>query len=88
MGCFFTPKWNIDFLLGGIHIGKKKTQKNKLFRCVFCAQNDEGENCQQRKVLTSCPIRIAQFHKMSCFKSTKNKIIERFWASTCGRDFY
>ena len=33
-GMLFTPKWNIDFLLGGIHNGKK-TQKNKLFRCVF-----------------------------------------------------
>ena len=23
VGFFFTPKWNIDFLLRGIHIGKK-----------------------------------------------------------------
>ena len=71
MGFFFTPKWNIDFLLGGIHIGKKNT-KNQLFRGVFCEKNDEGENCQQRKVLTSSPIRIAQFHEKSFSKSTKN----------------
>ena len=72
MGFFFTPKWNIDFLLGGIHIGKKNTQKIQLFRGVFCAKNDEGENCQQRKVLTSSPVQIAQFHEKSFFKSTKN----------------
>ena len=35
VGCLFTPKWNIEFLEGGIHIGKKKTQKNQLFRGVF-----------------------------------------------------
>ena len=40
----------------------------------FCAKNDEGENCQQRKVLTSSPIRIAQFHEKSFFKSTKNYV--------------
>ena len=34
VGCFFTPKWKIDFLLGGIHNGKK-TQKNQLFRGDF-----------------------------------------------------
>ena len=72
MGFFFRQKWNIDFLLRGIHIGKNETQKNQLFRYVFCAKNDEGEICQQRKALTSHPIRIAQFHEMSCFKSTKN----------------
>ena len=37
VGCFFTPKWNIDFLLGGIHNGKKNT-KNQLFRGVFFVQ--------------------------------------------------
>jgi hypothetical protein len=71
VGCFFTPKWNIDFLLGGIHIGKK-TQKINFFVVFFCEKNDEGENCQQRKALTSSPIRIAQFHEKSFFKSTKN----------------
>ena len=40
----------------------------------FCEKNDEGENCQQRKVLTSSPIRIAQFHEKSFFKSTKNNV--------------
>ena len=69
-----TPKWNFDFLLGGIHIGKKKTSKVQLFRCVFLQKNDEGENCQQRKALTSYPIRIAQFHEKSFFKSTKNYV--------------
>ena len=55
-------------------ISKKDTQKIQLFRCVFCAKNDEGENCQQRKALTSHPIRIAQFHETSFFKSTKNMV--------------
>ena len=50
----------------------KKTQKNQLFRCVFYAKNDEGEHCQQRKALTSHPVRIAQFHEKSFFKSTRN----------------
>ena len=40
----------------------------------FCARNDEGENCQQRKVLTSSPIRIAQFHEKSIFQSTNNYV--------------
>ena len=53
-------------------LGEMETQKNQLFRGVFCAKNDEGENCQQPKVLTSSPIRIAQFHEKSFFKSTKN----------------
>ena len=39
-----------------------------------CAKKDEGENCQQRKALTSHPIRIAQFHEQSFFKSTKNNV--------------
>ena len=72
VGCLFTPKWNIEFLEGGIHIGKKKTQKINFFVVFFCEKNDEGENCQQRKALTSSPIRIAQFHEKSFFKSTKN----------------
>ena len=38
VGFFFTPKWNIEFLLRGIHIGKKNKQKNQLFRGVFCAK--------------------------------------------------
>ena len=37
-GFFFRQKWNIDFLLRGIHIGKKNTQKNQLFRGVFFMQ--------------------------------------------------
>ena len=72
MGCLFTPKWNIDFFLGGIHIGKKKTKTNQLFHGVFCEKNDEGENWQPPKALTSSPMRIAQFHAKSFFKSTKN----------------
>ena len=72
VGFFFTPKMNIDFLLRGIHIGKNETQKINFFVVFFCAKNDEGENCQQRKALTSSPIRIAQFHEKSFFKSTKN----------------
>ena len=40
----------------------------------FCSRNDEGENCQQRKALTSHPIRIAQFHEESFFKSIKNYV--------------
>ena len=40
----------------------------------FCAKNDEGENCQQRNALTSHPIRIAQFHEKSFFKSTINYV--------------
>ena len=52
---------------------KKINTKNQLFRGVFfCAKNDERENCQQRKALTSSPIRIAQFQNMSYFKSIKN----------------
>ena len=50
---------------------KIKHKRNQLFRGVFCAKNDEGENCQQRKVLTSSPIRIAQFQNMSCFEAPK-----------------
>ena len=34
VGFFLTPKWNFDFLLGGIHIGKK-TSEVQLFRGVF-----------------------------------------------------
>ena len=41
---------------------------------LFCAKNDEGENCQQRKALTCHPIRIAQFHEKSFIKSTKNTV--------------
>ena len=51
---------------------KIKHKKINFFVVFFCAKNDEGENCQQRKVLTSSPIRIAQFHEKSFFKSTKN----------------
>ena len=51
---------------------KIKHKKINFFVLFFCAKNDEGENCQQRKVLTSSPIRIAQFHEKSFFKSTKN----------------
>ena len=55
-------------------MGKKTHQKINFFVVFFCAKNDEGENCQQRKALTSSPIRIAQFHEKSFFKSTQNKI--------------
>ena len=72
VGCFFTPKWNIDFLLGGNHNGKKTQTKSTFSWCFFCEKNDEGEKGQQRKSLTSSPIRIAQFHAKSFFKSTKN----------------
>ena len=72
VGCFFTPKWNIDFLLGGIHNGKKKHKKINFFVVFFCEKNDEGENGQQQKTLTSSPIRIAQFHEKSFFQSTRN----------------
>ena len=51
---------------------KIKHKKINFFVVFFCAKNDEGENCQQRKALTSSPIRIAQFHEKSFFKSTKN----------------
>ena len=51
---------------------KNKHNKINFFVVFFCAKNDEGENCQQRKALTSSPIRIAQFHEKSFFKSTKN----------------
>ena len=37
----------------------------------FCAKNDERENCQQGKVLSSSPIRIGQFQKMSPPKDPK-----------------
>ena len=75
VGCFFTPKWNIDFLWGGIHIGKKTHTKKSTFSWrFFCEKNDEGENCQQRKALTSSPMRIAQFHEKSFFKGTKNYV--------------
>ena len=74
MGFFFTPEWNIDFLLRGIHIGKIKHKKINFFVVFFVQKNDEGENCQQRKALTSHPIRIAQFHEKSFFKSTRNYV--------------
>ena len=74
MGFFFTPKWNIDFLLRGIQSVKNKHKKINFFVVLFCAKNDEGENCQQRKALTSHPIRIAQFHEKSFFKSTRNYV--------------
>ena len=51
---------------------KNKHKEINFFVVFFCAKNDEGENCQQRKVLTSSPIRIGQFHERSFFKSTKN----------------
>ena len=53
-------------------ISVKIKHKKQLFVVFFCAKNDEGENCQQRKVLTSSPIRIAQFHAKSFFQSTRN----------------
>ena len=39
----------------------------------FVQKNDERENCQQRKVLTSHPIEICEFQKMSLPKITKNR---------------
>ena len=51
---------------------KNKHKKINFFVVFFCAKNDEGENCQQRKALPSHPIRIAQFHEKSFFKSTEN----------------
>ena len=39
----------------------------------FVQKNDERENCQQGKVLTSHPIQIGEFQKMSLLKITKNK---------------
>ena len=51
---------------------KIKHKKINFFVVFFYAKNDEGENCQQRKVLTSSPIRIAQFHENSFFKGTRN----------------
>ena len=50
----------------------KILNKKSTFSWLFGAKNDEGENCQQPKVLTSSPIRIAQFHEKSFFKNTKN----------------
>ena len=74
----------IDCLFKGIHIGNRDTQKNQLVRGVlFCAKNDEGENCQQRKALTSSPIRIAQFQNMSCFKSTRNYMKSHVFEQAC-----
>ena len=51
---------------------KIKHKRINFFMMFFCAKNDEGENYQQRKALTSHPIRIAQFHEKSFFKSTKD----------------
>ena len=51
---------------------KIKHKKINFFVVFFVQKNDEGENCQQRKALTSSPMRIAQFHAKSFFKSTKN----------------
>ena len=57
----------------------KKKHKKQLLRGVFCAENDEGENCQQRKVLTGSPIRITQFHeKVILQKHKKLGKIARF----------
>ena len=53
---------------------KNKHKKINFFVVFFDAKNDERENCQQRKALTSSPIRIAQFHAKSFFKSTKNLV--------------
>ena len=35
VGCLFTPKWNIEFLEGGIHIGKTKHKKSTFSWCFF-----------------------------------------------------
>ena len=35
VGFLLTPKWNFDFLLGGIHIGKKKHKKINFFVVLF-----------------------------------------------------
>ena len=51
---------------------KKTHQKINSFVVFFVQKNDEGENCQPPKALTSSPMRIAQFHAKSFFKSTKN----------------
>ena len=51
---------------------KMKHKNINFFVVFFCAKNDEGEKCQQRKALTCHPIRIAQFHEKSFFESTKN----------------
>ena len=50
----------------------RKIQENNFFVVFFAQKNDEDENCQQRKALTSSPMRIAQFHAKSFFKNTKN----------------
>ena len=49
----------------------ENTTKNQLSHDVFCAKYDERENCQQGKVLSSSPIRIGQFQKMSFLKAQK-----------------
>ena len=67
------------------HIGKKTHKKINFFVVFFCAKNDEGENCQQRKVLTSSPIRIAQFHEKSFFENTQNKVKSHVFEHKCGR---
>ena len=64
----------IDCLLRGIHIGKKETQKINLFVVFFLQKMMKAKNCQQRKALTSHPIRLAQFHEKSFFKNTKNYV--------------
>ena len=51
---------------------KNKHKKINFFVVFFVQKNDEGENCQPPKALTSSPMRIAQFHAKSFFKSTKN----------------
>ena len=51
---------------------KKKHKKINFFVVFFVQKNDEGENCQTPKALTSSPMRIAQFHAKSFFKSPKN----------------
>ena len=72
LGFFSRQRWKIDFLSEGILMGNMETQINNFFVVFFCAKNDEGENCQQRKALTISPIRIAPFDEKSFFKSARN----------------
>ena len=73
----FQKTWKSIAFLEEFISATETHKKINFFVVFFCAKNDEGENCQQRKVLTSSPIRIAQFHEKSFFKSTKNYVKSR-----------
>ena len=68
---FWDKNWKLISFWVELHSVSWKHKKINFFMMFFWAKNDERENCQQGKVLSSSPIRIGQFQKMSPPKDPK-----------------